>query len=148
MADKGKNIGIKLFAAAGDVAALFAPLGWVLFMVTTRNTFCLDEFGSREMAACLAMALVPGIWSLLVLALRKGDGKVERSRVLMCILLVLAAAGWFFTLAKGHPTWTTAFELHRISAQQLHRLVTCSVVGAVSATIPILAAVIQGLRKS
>lgn len=148
MAGKGKNLGIKLFAAAGDIAALFAPLGWVLFMVTTRNSFCLDEFGTREMAACLSMALVPGVWSLLVFVLPRGDGKVEKSRVLMCVLLVLAAAGWFFTIAKGYPTWQTACELHRITARQLHQLVTCSAVGAASGTIPILAAVVRGVKKS
>lgn len=123
-----------------------APLSWGFFVIYSRNTFHLEEFHAARMAVCLLLSLVPVCLFFLARLLQRRCGFIW-GELLACGFFLVAAACWLYTLTQGWSTWNAALTSGRIEAAQRQYLRISSVVGAVSALIPLLVQIPGTLKR-
>lgn len=126
--------------------AALAPVSWGYFMVRTRNTFQLGQFGTEQLGVCLTLTLVPlALFFLGQLAEHwKGSGW---GNLLASVFFLLAAAGWAYTIAGQWHGWTVAVNTGAIGASCRSALRAAAATGAAASVLPLVYQIPGALRK-
>ena len=116
-------------AVACHLSALLAPGAWLYFVRHAGTSFRWAGFTGRNLLVCLVLSLLPT--ALFFLA---------------CLLFLLAAAGWLYTLCDSWSLWNAAQAAHLLTTGQLRTLQAAALTGAICALLPPLSQVPSVLR--
>lgn len=126
--------------------ALLAPLGWIFFLLLTRNSFRLDRFATEDFYLVLGAALIPMVFNLLACFAGRGRHQPRWSWLFPVILFLVAALGWSVTLGNCFGQWTAALKGEAISREQYHRLLLSTAAGISGALIPLIFLLLPGRK--
>lgn len=116
--------------------ALLAPLSWLYFAYSAGTSFCWASFTGADLRICLALSLLPSLLFFLSLALQHHHQQEVWGSLLACLLFLLAAAGWLYTLCDSWSLWNAARAAQLLTAGQLRALQAAALTGAISALLP------------
>ena len=121
-------------AVACHLSALLAPGAWLYFVRHAGTSFRWAGFTGRNLLVCL------------VLSLQRRHQQSAWGSVLACLLFLLAAAGWLYTLCDSWSLWNAAQAAHLLTTGQLRTLQAAALTGAICALLPPLSQVPSVLR--
>ena len=114
-------------AVACHLSALLAPGAWLYFVRHAGTSFRWAGFTGRNL---LVWRHQQSAWG----------------SVLACLLFLLAAAGWLYTLCDSWSLWNAAQAAHLLTTGQLRTLQAAALTGAICALLPPLSQVPSVLR--
>ncbi|MBE6946367.1 MAG: hypothetical protein E7459_09850 [Ruminococcaceae bacterium] len=119
------------------LTALLAPVGWVRFLLLTRNIFHLEQYTGGDFALGLLLSVIPLIGNLLAWHSRRKRPQNRWLWVPAAVVLLLTALGWALALGNGWNNWQSALHAHRIDDGQLLRLFLSALAGMLGAAVPL-----------
>lgn len=119
------------------LTVLLAPMGWVRFLLLTRNIFHLEQYTGGDFAVGLSLSLIPLIGNLLAWHSRRSVQQNRWLWVPAAVVLLLTALGWALALGNSWNNWQSALHAHRIDDGQFLRLWLSAVVGMLGTAVPL-----------
>ncbi|MFR0735121.1 MAG: hypothetical protein ACLSHU_13985 [Oscillospiraceae bacterium] len=95
-------------AVACHLSALLAPGAWLYFVRHAGTSFRWAGFTGRNLLVCLVLSLLPTALFFLAQLLQRRHQQSAWGSVLACLLFLLAAAGWLYTLCDSWSLWNAA----------------------------------------
>ena len=92
-------------AVACHLSALLAPGAWLYFVRHAGTSFRWAGFTGRNLLVCLVLSLLPTALFFLAQLLQRRRQQSAWGSVLACLLFLLAAAGWLYTLCDSWSLW-------------------------------------------
>lgn len=120
------------------ITALLAPVGWVRFLMLTRNIFHLEQYTGGDFVLGLLLALIPMVGNLLAWFSGRRGRQPRWLWLIPAAVLLLTALGWLLALGNGWSSWQSALHAHRIDDGQFLRLWLSAVVGTLGAAVPLV----------
>ena len=133
-------------AVACHLSALLAPGAWLYFVRHAGTSFRWAGFTGRNLLVCLVLSLLPTALFFLAQLLQRRHQQSAWGSVLACLLFLLAAAGWLYTLCDSWSLWNAAQAANLLTTGQLRTLQAAALTGAICALLPPLSQVPSVLR--
>lgn len=116
-------------AVACHLSALLAPGAWLYFVRHAGTSFRWAGFTGRNLLVCLVLSLLPTALFFLAQLLQRRHQQSAWGSVLACLLFLLAAAGWLYTLCDSWSLWNAAQAAHLLTTGQLRTLQAAALTG-------------------
>lgn len=123
-------------AVACHLSALLSPVAWLYFVRRAGTSFRWADFAGRNLLICLVLSLLPTALFFLAQLLQRRHQQPAWGSLLACLLFLLAAAGWLYTLCDSWNLWNAARAAQLLTAGQLRALQAAALMGAISALLP------------
>ncbi len=128
----------KIFLCVCYSTAILAPVGWVWFLLTTRNIFQLEQYATGDFTLVLLLALLPMVGNLLAGFSGRRSQHPRWGWLFPAVLFLLTALGWALALGNGWSRWQSARIAQWITDGQFLRLWVSTVVGGLGALVPLV----------